>query len=454
MASDHFDLGRIPFVKKMLLSRGMVWWATTVTLAFFILAILTGLVGTPAGSRNLSVVLVWIVWWALLILLLVPFGGRSWCAVCPIPAPGEWIQRRSLVQPARPGRLFTVGKKWPRRLNNPWLQTISFIAVALVAKVILTTPLATAVVLLILLGTSTVTSLLFERRAFCRYLCPVGGFIGLYSQVAPVEVRVKDPARCATHAVKSCYIGSDRGYGCPWLVYPATLAKNSNCGMCAECLKTCELDNVALNIRPFGRDLLSTRGWGFGEGYRALVILACAPLYTIVFMGPWSGIKEAAYSVGTPAWLAYAIGLVGLTLVLAPGLFLMCSLLSRAIARVKSPIRQVFSSYAVATIPLGLAAWVAFSLSFILTNISYAWPVISDPFGWGWNLFGTANWPWAPYLAGSQFVVQMPVLIAGLVGAVAVALRTAHEQRVSQIAALPTVLFCLVFTMGLVWLYV
>ena len=103
------------------------------------------------------------------------------------------------------------------------------------------------------------TSLIFERRAFCRYLCPVGGFIGLYSQVAPVEVRVKDPAVCAAHTEKSCYTGSADGYGCPWQVFPGTLTKNIYCGLCMECLRTCTQDNVAFNLRPFGADLQTTQ---------------------------------------------------------------------------------------------------------------------------------------------------------------------------------------------------
>ena len=86
----------------MLRTRWLQWSLTALTLLFFVLAIIAGLAGTPAGNRNFGIVFVWIVWWALLILLLVPFAGRLWCGVCPIPAPGEWLQRRALVQP-RPG---------------------------------------------------------------------------------------------------------------------------------------------------------------------------------------------------------------------------------------------------------------------------------------------------------------------------------------------------------------
>ncbi len=58
-------------------------------------------------------------------------------------------------------------------------------------------------------------SMVFERRAFCRYLCPVGGFIGIYSQAAPIELRIKEKQVCAKCDGKPCYNGSADGYGCP-----------------------------------------------------------------------------------------------------------------------------------------------------------------------------------------------------------------------------------------------
>ncbi len=46
--------------------------------------------------------------------------------------------------------------------------------------------------------------------------------------------------------------------------------------------------------------------------------------------------------------------------------------------------------------PLGLRAWIAFSFPLIMVNGAYVVQVISDPFGWGWDLFGTATLPWTP----------------------------------------------------------
>lgn len=454
MNSPRFELTRIPLFKRVVTSRWVPWLFMALTLPIFLLAILTGLFGTPAGSRNFGIIFVWIVWWALVILVMVPFAGRLWCAICPIPAPGEWLQRRALIQPRAGGKLFTLGWKWSPRLNNIWLQNISFLAVALFSAVILTTPFVSALVLLAFAALALGVSLLFERRVFCRYLCPVGGFIGLYAQLAPVEVRVKDAALCRTHTDKTCYRGSDDGYGCPWMVFPAALDKNTYCGLCSECLKTCPLDNMGVFLRVPGKDLQTTKGRRLDEAYKAFIMLTCALAYSIVLLGPWAALKETAYAVGAPAWFVYAIIFLAANLAIVPGIFLACAWLTRKISLHKFSLRRTFTEYAYVLAPLGLAAWAAFSLSFVLINFSYAWQVLSDPFGWGWDLFGTANWTWTPYFAGLQSFLQIPILLAGLIAAIGMALRTARTQGVPSRAALPIVAFCAAFTMVLLWLYV
>ena len=74
--TTRLELTRIPFVKKTLASRWLQWSLIALMLPFFVLAILTGFFGTPAGNRNFGIVFVWIVWLAMLTLALVPFGGR------------------------------------------------------------------------------------------------------------------------------------------------------------------------------------------------------------------------------------------------------------------------------------------------------------------------------------------------------------------------------------------
>ena len=86
-----------PLIKSTVKNRYPQLTVFIVMLVGYIFAIMAGLIGTPVGSHNFSIVFVWIAWWAILILVAVPFFGRGWCAVCPIPLPGEWIQRGAVI---------------------------------------------------------------------------------------------------------------------------------------------------------------------------------------------------------------------------------------------------------------------------------------------------------------------------------------------------------------------
>jgi hypothetical protein len=417
----EFELTSLPWLRKILLSRWPQWVLIVILLAVFVYAIAAGIFGTQVGNQNAAITLVWIAWWALLMLLLVPFGGRAWCSICPIPAPGEWIQRGGVFQPDGTQRKG-LGRRWPRRLRNMWLQNFGFVGMALFSTVILTTPSVSAWVLLALILLAVGVSIIFERRTFCRYLCPVGGFIGLYSLVSPLAVRVKDPEICRSHPTKDCYHGNEQGHGCPWMVFPGTLDRSSNCGMCLECLRTCPLDNVAVVIQKPAVDLKPKRGrapLSMDEAYKGFIMLASALTYSFVLLGPWGNLKLAAYSVGTSAWLLYAAGFILLALGLIPGAFALAAWLGGWLAGFRStPFRPRFLESITGLVPLGLAYWVAFSLSFAMINGSYVLATLSDPLGWGWNLFGTANIAWQPIFSGSLPKIQAIILLAGLAWAV------------------------------------
>lgn len=451
-----FDLLQIGALRRLLRHRAFQFFVILPNLFFFVLILLTGFFGTPVGNHNFAIIFVWIVWWAVLIMVLIPLGARVWCTMCPIPAPGEWIQRLAFVQ-RRKRRLFTLGKVWPRRLRNIWLQNFSFLTVAIFSAIILTTPIATGIVLSLFIVLAIVLSLVYQRRAFCRYVCPVGGFIGLYSLVAPLELRVKDPEVCRRHCGKECIRGSANAFGCPWMEYPGTLSRNAYCGLCTECIKACPVGNVGLNLRVFGKDLLVPYRH-LDEAYKAFIMLTSAAVYSTVMLGPWGWLKDWANVTSLPTFLAYAAGLVALNLVVVPGIFLAFSWLSRHLAgATAAPLRRVFVTYAYALVPMGLMAWIAFSIAFLFINVSYAIPLLSDPFGWGWNLLGTKHYPWTPYLSGWVPYFQIPVLLVGLVLSILLAHRLSEENfpdpRQARRALVPIAAFLAGVTVVLLRLY-
>jgi hypothetical protein len=427
--SPAIVLTRQPLVRRLLARRGLNWLLMLLALPGLLVAILTGLLGSATGSANFGIVFVWIVWWGLLMVVLLPLGGRLWCLVCPVPAPGEWLQRGALVAPPDVHGIRgpqsgngASPRRWPKALRGIWLQNGAFLAVALFSAPIFTRPRVSALVLLLFLAAGVGLAAVYDRRTFCRYVCPLGGFIGVYSLAAPLALRVREPDVCRDHRTKDCYVGSPAGYGCPWLERPWQMERNAYCGLCGECFRTCPKDNVELLLKVPGGDLVAPRDWRADEAGKAFILLACAAIYPIVLLGPWGRLKAWAGLETWSGFAGYAAAFLLLCLVVLPGAHLGVAAIVRRAAGLDVPLRRLFIALAYPLVPLGLAAWVAFTLAFVFANASYALPVLSDPFGWGWDLFGTRGVPWRPLFTAWVPTLQAAILIAGLMASI----RTAH----------------------------
>lgn len=398
--------------------------------AIFSFIIIAGLIGIPVGNRNAAIVIIWIFWFFLLIAVLIPFGSRFWCQMCPLPGLGEWASRGAIVR--KSNRKFNLGIKWPKKLTNIWLQNIGFLVIVVFSPIILTRPWATSWLLLILIVIGFAVSLIFVHqgrmgRVFCKFICPLGGFIGLYSLAGGIEIRVKDRDVCKKHHPKDCLIGNENGYGCPWYENVPKMDRNIYCGQCTECIKTCPKDNIAINIRPLGTDILKKRK--MDEAFKSFIMIASAMTFLIVFFGWWGFLKDLAntipgvYPEGPVNWKN--LGIFGAVLWIAslaviPGIIYVFSWFSKIFTRAKSvSTKKIFIDMGYVLIPLGFAAWIAFTLGMIMINGSYIISMISDPFGWGWDLFGTANFAWRPlWPEAVSYIESIIVLIGGFLATV------------------------------------
>jgi 4Fe-4S binding domain len=439
---SRLDLTRFPWMLNLLRNRWPQFLLRTITLAGFAFTIMAGLFGSVVGSHNFAIIFVWIAWWTALKLFFIPFGGRSWCSICPIPMPGEWIQNRGILQPR--GERIGVGKRWPKALRGYWLQAGGFLLVGLFGAVTLTSAGVTAITLLAIIILAFGLSLVYERRSFCNYLCPIGGFTGLYAQAGPVEVRVKDAGVCASHAKKTCY------QACPWGQYPLALKSSATCGLCMECLRICPKDNIAINLRPWGSDLGSKTKHHLDETFLGLVMLASALVDSAVFLGPWGQLKSAAFAIGSIPWLIFAGTFLLAALGVLPGLYAAAAWIAARLGAAKIPLRKALANDSQVLVPLGLMAWIAFTISFAFTKTSFILPVISDPLGWGWNLIGMSGTAWVGQTTSLSLLLQVVLLAIGLFWASRVARRITESAK----QALPLIVFSGIFSLSMLWLLI
>jgi hypothetical protein len=439
---NRLDLTRFSWTQSLLNNRWPQFLLRAIALAGFIFTIIAGLYGSVVGSHNFAIIFVWIAWWTALKLFFIPSGGRSWCSICPIPMPGEWLQHGGILRPR--GKGIGLGRRWPKALRGSWLQGGGFLLVGLFGAVTLTSASVTAIVLLAIIALAIILSLVFERRAFCSYLCPIGGFTGLYAQAGPVEVRVKNPAVCAGHSQKTCY------NACPWGQYPLALKSSANCGLCMECLRVCPEDNIAVSLRPWGSDLGPQTRHGLDEAFLGLVMLSSVLVDAAVFLGPWGQLKSAAYAIGSLSWYLFSGVFLVAALIVLPGLYGAAVWVSMRLGAAKISLRQALAQRCQVLVPLGLLAWIAFTIAFAFTKFSYVLAVLSDPLGWGWNLIGMSGTAWVGQATSFSLLLQVVLLTMGLFWASRVARRITESAR----QALPLLAFSGIFSLGMLWLLI
>lgn len=443
----RINLYRLGWLRRVLANPWPQLLLRILALSGLVFAIAVGLTGSRVGSHNFAIIIVWIAWWTALKLIFIPFGGRAWCSICPIPLPGEWLHQGGILEP---GRRVGLNLRWPRRLRGTWLQAGGFLLIGLFSAVTLTAPQVTSWVLIGLFALAIGSSLVFEHRAFCNYLCPVGGFSGMYAQASPVEVRVIDSAICAKHEVKTCY------QACPWGLYPVAFRDSSACGLCMECLRSCPQDNLALNLRPFGADLAAQKGPSrLGEAFMALVMLGSVLAFSAVFTGPWGGLKSAAFSIGSLAWVGYAAGYLILNLMVLPGAFVFAVWSGERFTHNVSKLKQAIATHAQALFPLGLLAWIAFTVAFAFSKLNLILGVVNDPFGWGWHWLGSIDTSKALAVANISSIIQIGLLVLGLLWSARVVARLSTTSGKHGLSSrLPILSFCLGLTIVMLWLLV
>lgn len=456
-SSWRFDLTAIPGVRWLFKKRWFPMAAILFNMFMFMVILTAGVVGGfGPGNYSFGIMIVWILWWVLLMMLLVPVFSRTWCMVCPLASFGEWLQRLRIFGVNKEGGGLNI--KWPKALSNMWLMNILFLATTFCSGFFTVKPLATFFLLGSIIVLAVVLSLVFEKRTFCLYVCPVSGFQGLYSNMAMTEIRPKDAAICEKHKKKTCVTGTKDGYGCPWLLEPHSLKRNTYCGMCLECFKTCPFDNMSFNLRPPGADVLVNEKRGLDEAWKAFIMLGIAVMFYTAMMGPWGWIKDMVRAATFSGWLSF-VGLhAGFNLLVIPGVFGLFAWMSKLASGAKDiGMRAVFVNLSYSLIPMGLAAWIAFSFGFLLPNGSYVLHVFSDPFGWGWNLFGTAGVPWTPVLTAWLVPIQFATLIAGLVFSADFGYKLCKQTYAEPAAAkrgfLPLLAFLTLLTVFFGWLY-
>ena len=227
---------------------GLVSW-------LFVVVNLVLWLGPQDRAANPMLNLFWAWWWPL-ILLSYPLVGRLWCAICPFMVWGQ------IAQKLTPWRK----KSWPHGDMDRWgapALAAGFAVILLWEEVwnLENTAWLSSCLLLLITAGAVVGSLLFEKRFWCRYLCPVGGMNGLFAKLSILELRAESGTCSGSCSSYACFKGGAADgegletNGCPLGSHPAHLSDNRNCVLCMSCVQACPNRSPQLRLRPPAADL-------------------------------------------------------------------------------------------------------------------------------------------------------------------------------------------------------
>jgi len=431
--ADRIDLLRNRLFHSMATSRAFRFALQAIVVGLFFLVIAAGLFGNQNPALNIAPLLTWTIWWGGLVILIM-YAGKAWCYVCPWDAVAGWMEKLRFWKKSNDG--LGLEMKWPRAMRNVVIATVLFVGLTWVELGFGVTmkPRVTAYLAIAMLLMAIVSAFLFERKGFCRYACLVGRVSGLYAMFSGVEVRARDAGVCHACRGKECVRGSDEAYACPTFLYPGGLATNTYCIQCMECVQACPSDNLTVNLRPWGADLATDHKARRDEAYLALLMLSITGFHGLTMTPNWARLTDWLHeSVSLGAMLSFSVGMAGL--MLAPiaiyALLVAVSYRFGTWATTDRPhtYGDYFVRYAYALLPIALFYHLAHNLEHLLMEGPKIVSLASDPFGWGWDLFGTLTWNVPPLVSlDVLWVLQIALVLVGHVYSLWAAQRTARHM--------------------------
>ena len=450
----RLNLFRFQSFKKLVKRPYFPLLAQSLSILTFILIITAGLFGSQ--RTNIAPVLTWTWWWVLLIFFILGFG-TVFCTICPWEGISSFVTSLSLSS-----RVKKLGFecKWPKLLRNVYPALLFFVILTWfeLGFEVTRSPSMTAIMAIVFVAIAVLCALIFEKRGFCRYVCLVGRIQGLYALFSPLELRPQSVDVCRSCSSKACYKGTETETGCPTILFPGNLQENTYCTLCTECVRSCPHDNISINIRPPATDLLHKLHFKWDEAILAIVLLALTSFHGITMTPVWGRINDILrVDLGMGPKPIFTLLMLIMT-VFPVFLFWGTAWMAKQLTHDAGiPICKIFRAFAYSVIPIALFYHLAHNGMHFFMEAQNIIPLLSDPFGWGWNLFGTAGKDYNPLLSLTTiWWIQVILIIIGHVYGVIIADRVAKvlfkEQRFVIRSLVPLIVTMILYSSFSVWL--
>lgn len=412
--------------------------------ALYLLIVAAALFGSENPFKNISTTFVWVIWWVGM-MFVNTFVGDLWGLINPWDALFRFAEK--MLHAMKPGARLSLGRPYSERLGV-WPAVILFMVFAWL-ELIWGEGEDPRKLACVIIGYSRFTwtaMLVFGRSVWLVHGEVFTVVFSTFTRFAPVAF-----CRSGMGAAACCPHGMD--------------VMNGVCIGCATCFEASPLAERAIALRWPGAGLLT-----HSSVSASLLALILTLLATVTFDGlfatpPWTTIYEFFIAMSSHApWLPDGLKFyvfATLVFLLMPlvfaAAFLACcrgmAMLSGAAATL-----IVARNFVLTLLPIAIAYHFAHYLLYLLLTGQYIIPAMSDPFGFGWNIFGTAGFKPDIGLVGARFAWYTGVIaiVTGHVIAVYLAHRTAlrvFSGRQRMLACqLPMLVLMVAYTIISLWI--
>lgn len=405
-----------------------------VFVGLLLLIVAAGVAGNQNPTRNLAPTAVWVLWWvgfAYVSALL----GNLWMAVNPWKTLFEWVELR--FRRGNHAEQFALGLPYPPWLGV-WPAIILFTGFAWVELVFSGRAVPAQMALLIgLYSLITWTGMfLFGRAVWLRYGDPFTVAFGLLARFAPTEVRVTDPRVCRR---------------CPL----DCLDRDGECVNCYECFTHAAEAAREWNLRPFAMGLLQNEEVSVSMVFFVLLLLSTVTFDGFTATPAWVTLESGLYAAlpglgGARLTIVRTLGLLAFPLVFLFVYRLFANWMATAGGWTGRSTGTVARAFVLSLVPIAIAYHLAHYFTYLLIQGQLILPLASDPFGSGWNLFGSAGFRPDIGVVGARFAwyTAVSAIVLGHIIAVYVAHVIALREFGDRLSAFHSQYAMLVLMVG------
>ena len=435
----RYNLLAAPVLGRVLSSRWLRHAVRAAALFLFAVVLSAALAGTGRPLENIAPTFVWIIWWVGM-GYAAAVAGNLWALVNPWKTAFEWVQGLIGKEGSdEDAALFDYPEGW-----DVWPALLLFVAFAWVENVYAdaSRPFNLGVLVLAYSAITWAGMLAFGKHRWLRHGEVFSVLFGIFARFSSTEAMVSNRAVC-----DSCDSGCAGG----------------ECVDCYECFELADPGERELNVRPYAVGLT-----GMGRVSTATMVFVVAALATVTFDGivetpRWVSFQAQLYGVAEALFGGNALEAIDtLGLLMVPALllavYLIFCLAIRSLARERVPIPEVAGAFVFSLVPIALAYNIAHFLSLLLINGQLIIPLASDPFGAGWNVFGTAGYEPNVSIVGAKFVwfLSVAVIVAGHIASVyaahVIALRRLGDRHAALRSQYPMLALMVGYTAISLWI--